>query len=95
MQLFLRTDAFYEKMYPNLSEAVNYYKQSEGGKCEMCKSIESYAQEYARDYIEKEKKEIIKRLLLRDADSVEEIADLCGVSIECVKEVQEELLALA
>ena len=57
----------------------------------MCKSIESYAQEREKAYA----KEIIKKLLLRDMDSVEEIADLCGVSIECVKEVQEELLTLA
>ena len=61
----------------------------------MCKSIESYAKEYAQEREKAYAKEIIKKLLLRDMDSVEEIADLCGVSIECVKEVQEELLTLA
>ena len=87
-------------MYPNLSEAVNYFKQSEGGKCEVCKSIESYAQEYAREYAkEREKayaKEIIKNHLLEnDGYSIEKIARLCNISGDFVKEVQEELLALA
>ena len=91
LQLFLRTDAFHEKMYPNLSEAVNYYKQSEGGKCEMCKSIESYAQERERENT----KRIIKNLLVRNEDSIEEIASICNTSVDFVKEVQEELLTLA
>ena len=92
MQLFLRTDAFHEEMYPNLSEAVNYYKQSEGGKCEMCKSIESYAQERERENT----KRIIKNLLLEnDGYSIEKIARLCNTSVDFVKEVQEELLTFA
>ena len=92
LQLFLRTDAFYEKMYPNLSEAVNYFKQSEGGKCEMCKSIESYAQEREKAYA----KEIIRNLLMEnDGYSIEKIARLCNTSVDFVKEVQEELLTLA
>ena len=96
LQLFLRTDAFREELYPNLSEAVNYFKQSEGGKCEMCKSIESYAQEYAREYAQEREKEIIKNLLLEnDGYSIEKIARLCNTSVDFVKEVQEELLTLA
>ena len=92
LQLFLRTDAFHEKMYPNLSEAVNYFKQSEGGKCEMCKSIESYG----KLLVEEEKEKIIKNLLLEnDGYSIEKIARLCNTSVDFVKEVQEELLALA
>ena len=92
LQLFLRTDAFHEEMYPNLSEAVNYFKQSEGGKCEMCKSIESYG----KLLVEEEKEKIIKNLLLEnDGYSIEKIARLCNTSVDFVKEVQEELLALA
>ena len=94
LQLFLRTDAFHEKMYPSLSEAVNYFKQSEGGKCEMCKSIESYAREYAQEREKENTKGIIKNLLLRNEDSIEEIASICNTSVDFVKEVQEELLAL-
>ena len=103
LQLFLRTDVFHEKMYPNLSKAVNYFKQSEGGKCEMCKSIESYAQEYASEYAQEYAKErerentklIIQNLLLEDDGySIEKIARLCNTSVDFVKEVQEEFLTL-
>ena len=91
LQLFLRTDAFREELYPNLSEAVNYFKQSEGGKCEMCKSIESYG----KLLVEEEKEKIIKNLLVRNEDSIEEIASICNTSVDFVKEVQEELSTLA
>ena len=92
LQLFLRTDAFHEELYPNLSEAVNYYKQSEGGKCEMCKSIESYAQEYAREYA----RESIKKLLMKKPTySIEEIASIFDTSVDFVEKVQEELLTFS
>ena len=92
LQLFLRTDAFYEELYPNLSKAVNYYKQSEGGKCEMCKSIESYAQEYAREYA----RESIKKLLMKKPTySIEEIASIFDTSVDFVEKVQEELLTFS
>ena len=92
LQLFLRTDAFHEKMYPSLSEAVNYFKQSEGGKCEMCKSIESYAQEYAREYA----RESIKKLLMKKPTySIEEIASIFDTSVDFVEKVQEELLTFS
>ena len=91
LQLFLRTDAFHEELYPNLSKAVNYYKQSEGGKCEMCKSIESYAREYAQE----REREFIKKLLIKEPDySVEEIAAIFSTSVDFVKEVQAELVSL-
>ena len=91
LQLFLRTDAFHEELYPNLSKAVNYYKQSEGGKCEMCKSIESYAREYAQE----REREFIKKLLIKEPGySVEEIAAIFSTSVDFVKEVQAELVSL-
>ena len=62
----------------------------------MCKSIESYAQEYAREYAQGREKEIIRNLLLEnDGYSIEKIARLCNTSVDFVKEVQEELLTLA
>ena len=61
----------------------------------MCKSIESYAQEYAREYAQGREKEIIKNLLVRNEDSIEEIASICNTSVDFVKEVQKELLTLA
>ena len=62
----------------------------------MCKSIESYAQEYAQEREKAYAKEIIKNHLLEnDGYSIEKIARLCNTSVDFVKEVQEELLTFA
>ena len=49
LKLFLRSDSFYDEMYPELSKAMKHFKDTEGGKNEMCKSIEEYAEERALD----------------------------------------------
>ena len=56
---------------------------------------ESYAKEYAQEREKAYAKEIIRNLLLRNEDSIEEIASICNTSVDFVKEVQEELLTLA
>ncbi len=57
----------------------------------MCKSIESYAREYAQE----REREFIKKLLIKEPDySVEEIAAIFSTSVDFVKEVQAELVSL-
>lgn len=48
LQLFLRRDAFENVKFPELSKAVKYFKESEGGLVEMCKTVEDYAEELCR-----------------------------------------------
>lgn len=43
LQLFLRKDAFEDVKFPELSRAVKYFKETEGGFGEMCKTVEDYA----------------------------------------------------
>lgn len=50
LQLFLRKDVFEDDRYPELSKAIQYFKQTEGGRSEMCKTVEDYARSYAEDY---------------------------------------------
>ena len=50
LQLFLRKDVFEDAKFPKLSEAVKYFKKTEGGRAEVCKIIEDYAKEYAAAY---------------------------------------------
>ena len=45
LQLFLRKDAFEDAKFPELSRAVQYFKETEGGFGEMCKTVEDYAEE--------------------------------------------------
>ena len=52
LQLMLNKEAFYNEKFPRISEAINYFKGTEGGQSEMCKIVEDYAKEYAKDSIE-------------------------------------------
>ncbi len=49
LQLFLEKGSFYSAKYPELSEAIRHYKESQEGVNEVCKSIENYAMEIARE----------------------------------------------
>ena len=56
LQLFLRKDVFENAKFPKLSKAVKYFKETEGGLGEMCKTVEDYAKNYAKDYAEEREK---------------------------------------
>lgn len=49
LQLFLRRDSFDDAKFPELSSAVKYFKETEGGFGEMCKTVEEYAKDYAEE----------------------------------------------
>ncbi len=49
LQLFLEKGSFYSAKYPELSEAIRHYKESQEGVNEVCKTIENYAMEIARE----------------------------------------------
>ena len=48
LQLFLRNDSFEDAKFPELSKAVKYFKETEGGLGKMCKTVEDYAEERAK-----------------------------------------------
>ncbi len=45
LQLLVRADVFEDARFPELSKAVRYFKETEGGFGEMCKTVEDYAKE--------------------------------------------------
>ena len=49
LQLFLREDVFEDARFPELSKTVKYFKETEGGVGEMCKTVEDYAKNYAEE----------------------------------------------
>lgn len=67
LQLFLRKDVFEETKFPELSKAVKYFKETEGGFGEMCKTVEDYAKNYAEEREktarEEERKNAIRKML--------------------------------
>ena len=50
---------FEETKFPELSKAVKYFKETEGGFGVMCKTVVDYAKNYAKDYAE-EREEIVR-----------------------------------
>lgn len=56
LQLFLCKDVFEDVKFPNFSKAVKYFKETEGGFGEMCKTVEDYARNYAEDYAREREK---------------------------------------
>lgn len=67
LKLFLKSDSFYDEMYPALSDAIRHFKNSEKGRDEVCKSIETYATEEAIDAVIK--------TCIAHKDSLEETID--------------------
>ena len=63
LQLFLRKDVFEESKFPELSKAVKYFKETEGGLGEMCKTVDDYAEEREKIAREEERKNAIRKML--------------------------------
>lgn len=57
LQLLLRKDAFDVAKFPELSRAVRFFKEVEGGCSEVCETVEKFARNYAREYAEEYAKE--------------------------------------
>ena len=69
LQLMLNKEAFYNDKFPQISNAISYFKETEGGQSEMCKIVEDYAKEYAKNSIQ----EAIEAKKL--ADEAKKLAD--------------------
>lgn len=63
LRLFLRKDAFEDARFPEISKAIKYFKQTEGGRLEVCKTVENYAKEYAKESEHKEKIKALENML--------------------------------
>ncbi len=93
LQLFLRNDAFENAKFPELSKAVKYFKETEGGRSIMCKEVEDYAKSYAMDYAKRERLDAIQRMIKKDY-SKEAIMDL-GYSEQEYEKAEQDMLVQA
>lgn len=50
LTLLVQNEAFDDKRFPNLSEAIQYFKNEEKGVSEVCNIVEEYAKEYAEEH---------------------------------------------
>jgi len=89
LQLFLEKEAFNDTRFPKLSDRIQYFKNTEKGREEMCTLVEDYAKDYARDAVKANTKEIARKLLQTGAD-VAYVIKCTGLSQEDVLEIKEE-----
>lgn len=93
LQLLLRKDVFEDDRYPELSKAIKYFKQTEGGRSEVCKTVEDYAKDRAMQERSEERLDAICRMIKKNY-SKEDILDL-GYSEKEYEKVEQELLVHA
>ena len=87
---------FYNEKFPNLSEAVRYFKEDERGVSKMCTIVEEYAKKYAEDVAEelaKERaKEVAEKLaiyMIKDGKSTSEIAEVTHLTEEEINSLRD------
>lgn len=90
MSLLVRADAFESPKFTELSKAVRYFKQEEGGHLEMCQAVEEYANKKKAEGIQlgmeqgiEQGIEIVVFEMVQEGDlSMEKGAKRLGVSVE-------------
>ena len=75
--------------YNELAERARFFKKTEGGREIMCKIMEDMRNETMKA----KEREIARKLIARGKDTVEEIAELTGLTIEEVDTLKGTLTA--
>ena len=58
----------------------------------VCQYLKDYANDRANERIREWRENVIKNMLQHKIGSVHEIAELCGVTVECVEEMRAVML---
>ena len=90
LQLFLEKEAFNDTRFPKLSDRIQYFKNTEKGREDMCQLVEDYAKEYAKEVKEEALKEAARKLLQEGA-SVTLVVKGTGLSQEDVLAIKEKV----
>ena len=78
-----------DMFYPVLARAVEYFKETEGGREVVCQIFEDLAEKWVIE----EKKESARRMIASGKLTEEEIAEYAGLPVEEVRELAEVQLA--
>lgn len=83
--LFLEKDGFENPRFPRLSDKIQYFKNTEKGRGEMCTLVEDYAKDYAKETLKE-----TARKLLRKGISITDVIESTGLSEEDILAIKEE-----
>lgn len=97
LSLFLERKSFDSAKYPEISEAMSYYKDDKEGVNEVCKIVKDFAERYAEEKAEAAAKaatetatDMTRKSLLEDGMSAEKVAEKTKLSLEDVKKLVSE-----
>ena len=79
-----------EMYYDELAERVRFHKQQEQGVKKVCRIVEEYGDEHAKEATTKRNREIAGALLRKNRLSVEEIAEVAELPLEQVRQMAEK-----
>ena len=65
--------------YDALAQGVKHFKETEGGREQMCEAVEEYAKEYAKEYAAKEKAVSVRNLMENMKLTLEQALNALGI----------------
>ena len=78
-----------DMFYSLLAKQVKYFKETEGGRKDMCKAVEELAEKRADERAMEEKKHIASRMIEDDELSIEKIAKYVGLPVNEIEQLVE------
>jgi hypothetical protein len=80
-----------DMLCPELAESVRHFKETEGGRSQVCKAVEEFSAKIAVEMVNEEKNSIAVKMLKAGKYAMEEISGLTGLTLQEVKKLQETL----
>ena len=94
LNLFLKSESFYDEMFPAISEAIHYYKETEGGQrevSEISKQIKKiWYDEGMEQGLEKGREVTIISLFDKGMISETDAAEELGLDVDSFRKIYEE-----
>ena len=76
-----------DMFYTLLAKPVKYFKETEGGRKDMCKAVEELVEKRADEMVLEKQKELAERMIEDDELSIEKIAKYTGLPINVIEEL--------
>ena len=76
-----------DMFYTLLAKQVKYFKETEGGRKDMCKAVEELVEKRADEMVLEKQKELAERMIEDDELSIEKIAKYTGLPINVIEEL--------
>lgn len=80
-----------DMFYQELADPVRHFKETEGGRSQVCKAVEEFSEKIAVERANEEKNSIAVKMLKAGKYALEEISNLTGLTLLEVQDLQRTL----